>query len=114
MVTPVTAIVVAMALAVWDRYTRRHPAWPFSPRGRFCVNIGYPMVIIATYFLTESSNGTAWAWALGLAWSLAAITTFALGFAALNDVVRRHREVADSLEMSIETIPAPAPAIRQR
>lgn len=110
MVTPVTAIVVAIALAVWGRCTRRHPAWALSPRGRFYVNIGYPMALIATYFCVESLDGIPWAWAPGLAWALAALTTFALGFAALNDVLRRHREVS----VSLETIPASTAAVGHR
>lgn len=104
MVTSVTAIVVAVALALCDRYTRRHPAWELSARGRFCVSSGYPMVAIAAYFLLGFSNDTIWAWALGLGWAVAAATMFALGFTELNDVLRRHHAVSQSIEM----IPHPA------
>lgn len=110
MVTPVTAILVAIALGLCDRQFRRHPAWDVCPRGRFYVSISYPMIAIAAYFLMESSNGTAWAWALCLGWALAAITVFAIGFAALSDVVRQHHTVSQS----IETIPDPVEAAARR
>ena len=110
MVTSVTAIVVAVALGLCDRRVRRHPAWDFSPRGRFYVSVSYPMIAIAAYFLMESSNGTDWALALCVGWALAAITTFALGFIALNDVVHTHHTVSHS----IETIPNPVEAAARR
>ena len=107
MVTPVTAIAVAVALALCDRRFRRHPAWDFSPRGRFYVSISYPMIAVAAYFLMESSNGTAWAWALCLGWALAAISVFAIGYAALSDVVRQHHTVSHSIE-TIDPVEAAA------
>jgi hypothetical protein len=104
MVTSVTAIVVALALAACDRYTRRHPAWTLSARGRFCISSGYPMVAIAAYFLIGFSPATSWGWAIGLAWALAAAAMFLLGFTALREVLRGHHAVSHS----IETIPDPS------
>ncbi|MET0897805.1 MAG: hypothetical protein ABWY45_07840 [Mycobacterium sp.] len=108
MVTAVTAIVVAVALGLCDRRARRHPAWDFSPRGRFYVSIGYPMVAIAAYFLMESSSGAPWALALCLGWALAASTVFVLGFTALRDVVRRHHTVSQSIETIADPVAAAA------
>ncbi|CAN5412029.1 hypothetical protein BH11ACT7_BH11ACT7_33560 [soil metagenome] len=109
MVTSVTALVVAVALALCDRYTRRHPAWPLSARGRFYISCGYPMVAIAAYFLVGFSPDTNWGWAIGLAWGAGAVAAFLRGFTALNDVLHRHQAVSQSLE----SIPDPAEAHAQ-
>jgi hypothetical protein len=89
---------------------RRHPAWDFSPRGRFYVSIGYPMVAIAAYFLMESTTGATWALAWCLGWALAAGIVFVLGINALRDVVRHHHTVSQS----IETLPDPVEAAARR
>lgn len=108
MVTSVTAIVVAVALGLCDRRVRRHAGWDFSPRGRFYVSIGYPMVAISAYFLMESSSGAAWALALCLGWALAAVTVFVLGYTALDDVIRHHHSVSHSIETISDSVEAAA------
>ena len=107
MVTPVTALAVAIVLAVWARYTRRHPAWGLSARARFFINCGYPMVLIAAYFLTDAPSHTAWTF--GAVWALAAAFMFTTGFGELSRVLRRQHKTA----LSIETISDTA-ALRAR
>lgn len=103
MSSTLTAIAVLVVLAVWHGHNRRHPGWRASSDGRFNIFCGYFLVVIAAYWMTSAPTATAWEWALGNAWALAAMVAFVSGFSALNRVVARHAEVArhyEALELS--------------
>lgn len=102
MVTTATALTTVLVLAVCDRYTRRHPAWSLSARARFFISCGYPMVLIAAYFLVDATSDVAWVF--GAAWALAAACVFTTGFGELSRVLRRQHTAA----LSLETISDPA------
>lgn len=96
----ITAIAVVVVLAAWHLQNRRHPGWRASSEGRFYVTSGYPLVMVAVYWLVTAPTATAWEWALGNVWALAAMMSFVWGFAALNRVTRAHAPAA----MEMETI----------
>lgn len=105
----IVAIVAVVVLTVWHLRTRRHPSWSVSADGRFFLYMGYPMVAIAAYWLTDSPTDTAWEWALGNLWALTAMTFFVYGFNALNGAAMRRSAGA----RAIETIPHGAEARMQ-
>jgi hypothetical protein len=97
----IVAVVAVVVLTAWHLRTRRHPSWSVSADGRFFIYMGYPMVAIAAYWLTASPTATAWEWALGNLWALAAMISFVYGFNALNRATV-HRRAGSR---AIETIP---------
>ena len=97
MSSTITAIAVIGVLAAWHVRNARHPGWRASSEGRFNIYCGYFLVIAPT--------ATAWEWALGNAWALAAMVAFVSGFAQLNRATARHAEFAQLLE-TLEPAPA--------
>lgn len=85
MESTITAIAVVGGLAVWHLRVRRHAGWRASADGRFYISIGYPLTIIGVYWLAYAPTATAWEWAFGNAWALAAMASFVSGFDALNE-----------------------------
>ena len=98
MSSTITAIAVIGILAAWHVRNARHPGWRASSEGRFNIYCGYFLVIIAAYWLVSAPTATAWEWALGNAWALAAMVAFVSGFAQLNRATARHAEFAQALE----------------
>lgn len=105
MVSTVAGIATVLILAAWHVRNRRHVGWKVSADGRYFVCLGYPMVAIAVYWLVDSPTATAWEWALGNLWALAAMVSFVYGFNALNNVPKQQQSVSQS----IESLPEPAP-----
>ena len=104
----VTAVVIVVALSAWHLRNRRHPGWRASSDGRFSILCGYALVAIAAYWLESAPTATAWEWALGNAWALAAMIAFVSGFDALNRVTAQHAEhaqILESVEPSTGAIP---------
>lgn len=91
-------IITVVALGGWHLRTRRHPYWPVSPDGRFYITIGYPAVVIAVYWLVNSSTTAGLEWALGNLWMLGAMTAFVYGFNALNAVSERQNLIGRAVE----------------
>lgn len=103
MSSTITAIAVLVVLAAWHGRNRRHPGWRASSAGRLDIFCGYFLVMIAAYWLVTAPTATAWEWALGNVWALAAMVAFVSGFDALNRVVAQHEESArqyEALELS--------------
>ena len=98
MESAVTAIAIIAGLFGWHVHNRRHPGWLASDNGRFFIYSGYPLVAIAAYWLLSAPTTTTWEWALGNAWALAAMVSFAHGFDALHRATVRHAEFAQRLE----------------
>ncbi|GAB3230131.1 hypothetical protein [Mycolicibacterium hippocampi] len=98
MESTITAIVLVVALSVWHLRNRRHPGWRASADGRFSIFCGYALVVFAVYWLVSAPTATAWEWALGNLWALAAMMAFVTGFGALNRVTAEHAEFAQLLE----------------
>ena len=98
MSSTITAIAVIGILAAWHVRNARHPGWRASSDARFNVYCGYFLVIIAAYWLVSAPTATAWEWALGNAWALAAMIAFVSGFTQLNRATARHAEFAQLLE----------------
>ena len=98
MSSTITAIAVIGVLAAWHVRNARHPGWRASSDARFNVYCGYFLVIIAAYWLVSAPTATAWEWALGNAWALAAMIAFVSGFTQLNRATARHAEFAQLLE----------------
>jgi hypothetical protein len=98
------AIITVVALGGWHLRNRRHPNWSVCPDGRFYITIGYPAVVIALYWLMNSST-TAWLeWVLGSLWAVGAMTAFAYGYNALNAVSERQNLIGPA----VESMPDPA------
>ena len=74
----IAAILTVATLVVWHLRTRRHPNWSVCPDGRFYITIGYPAVVIAAYWLLNSSTATGLEWAIGNLWALGAMVSFRL------------------------------------
>jgi hypothetical protein len=91
-------IITVVALCRWHLRTRRHPNWPVCPDGRFYITIGYPAVVIAVYWLVNSSTTAGLEWALGNLWALGAMTAFVYGFNALNAVSERRNLIGRAVE----------------
>jgi hypothetical protein len=102
------ALLTVVVLSGWHLRIRRHPSWPVSKDGRFYMFSGYPMVIMAVYWLTDSPTPIGWAWAVGNMWALAAMVSFVYGFNTL-DVGTRQRRAAAA---AIETLATPTPQAR--
>ena len=94
----IAAVLIALSLSAWHLRNRRHPGWLASPAGRFGIFCGYALVAIAAYWLESAPTATAWEWALGNAWALAAMIAFVSGFDALNRVTAQHADRAQLLE----------------
>ena len=98
MESTITAVAIVIALGIWHMHNRRHPGWRASDEGRFYICIGYPLIVIACYWLVAAPTATAWEWALGNLWALAAMVAFLCGFDALNTATARHAQIAQQLE----------------
>lgn len=98
MESTITAIVLVTVLSAWHLRNRRHPGWLASDAGRFSVLCGYPLVSIAAYWLVTAPAATAWEWAFGNAWALAAMVAFVWGFDALNRATAVHAERSRAFE----------------
>ena len=91
-----------IALAGWHLRTRRHPGWQLSADGRFHIILGYPMLMIGLYWLIVAPTMTGWEALLANVWSFAAMVTFVLGFAHLQDAVDRQNAVERHLESIVD------------
>lgn len=98
MLSIIAAVVVVVMLSVWHGFNRRHAGWAASADGRFFILCGYPLVAVATYWLTTAPTATTWEWAMGNAWALAAVMSFVVGFNALNGVTADHARAAARME----------------
>jgi hypothetical protein len=98
------AIITVVALGGWHLRNRRHPNWSVCPDGRFYITIGYPAVVIALYWLVNSSTTAGLEWALGNLWALGAMTAFVYGYNALNAVSERQNLIG----RAVESMPDPA------
>ncbi|KWX60313.1 hypothetical protein [Mycobacterium sp. NAZ190054] len=98
MLSTTAAIAVIVGLSAWHLYNRRHPGWQASADGRFFIRCGYPLVAVATYWLTTAPTATTWEWAMGNAWALAAVMSFVAGFNALNRATAEHAQLAVQIE----------------
>lgn len=98
MVPIITACVVGFALLVWHLQNRRHPGWRASSDGRFNIYCGYPLVLIAVYWLQTAPTATAWEWAVGNVWALGAMVAFVSGFDLLNRATAQHAVLAQAAE----------------
>ncbi|UXA14977.1 hypothetical protein KXD97_15250 [Mycobacterium sp. SMC-8] len=98
MLSTTAAIAVIVVLGAWHLYNRRHAGWQASADGRFFVRCGYPLVAVAAYWLTIAPTATAWEWAMGNAWALAAAMSFVTGFNALNRATAEHARMAVAME----------------
>lgn len=108
MLSTTTAIAVTVVLGAWHLHNRRHAGWQASADGRFYILCGYPLVAVAAYWLTTAPTATAWEWAMGNAWALAAVMSFVAGFNALNSVTAEHARAA----VQMETIESATGSIR--
>ncbi|WP_099020375.1 hypothetical protein [Mycolicibacterium palauense] len=108
MVSTITALAAVALLLAWHLHNRRHPAWTASADGRFYVTLGYPLVMVAIYWMVSAPTALAWEWALGNAWALVAMMSFVYGFGCLNRDQRRCQQAA----LSVETITAAPTAHR--
>lgn len=106
MESTVTAIAIIVGLSACHVRNRRRPGWPASDDGRFFIYCGYTLVAIAAYWLVSAPTATAWEWALGNAWALAAMICFVKGFDALHRVTARHAELAQRLETVVPSASA--------
>ena len=97
-------IITVVALGGWHLRNRRHPNWSVCPDGRFYITIGYPAVVIALYWLVNSSTTAGLEWALGNLWALGAMAAFVYGFNALNAVSERQNLIG----RAVESMPDPA------
>jgi hypothetical protein len=95
--TLAAAVTVAL-LTGWHLRNRRLPGWTASSTGRCYLISGYAMLAIAVYWLTASPTWTHWEWALGNAWTLAAMVSFVCGFDAFGAAVQQHNTASKSLE----------------
>jgi uncharacterized membrane protein len=108
----IAVIITVVALCGWHPRTRRHPAWRVSADARFYITAGYPLVMIAVYWLMQSTSATAmgWEWALGNLWALVAVISFVYGFNSLHIA----SEQQQSTSRAIESIRRGAPRSRRR
>jgi hypothetical protein len=97
-------IITVVALGGWHLRNRRHPNWSVCPDGRFYITIGYPAVVIALYWLVNSSTTAGLEWALGNLWAIGAMTAFVYGFNALNAVSERQNLIG----RAVKSFPDPA------
>lgn len=93
-----TAVAIVAALLLWHRRNRRHPGWRASDAGRFSILSGYALVAFAAYWLQSAPTTTAWEWAFGNLFALAAMVSFVWGFDALTRETARHAERAQEFE----------------
>jgi hypothetical protein len=107
MAPSLAALITLVALGVWHLRVRRHPSWLTCPDGRFYITVGNPAVVIAVYWLTNSSTIGGLEWALGNLWALAAMSAFVYGFNALN--AESERTILSDLD--VESIPEPQTSI---
>lgn len=98
MESTITAVAIVVGLCVWHLRNRRHPGWLASGDGRFFIQAGYPLVTIAAYWLVTAPTATAWQWALGDLWALAAMVAFVKGFDPLRHATEQHAERAQQFE----------------
>ena len=103
METSLAAVITLVALGAWHLRTRRRPSWFTCPDGRFYVTLGYPAVVIAVYWLTNSPTIGGFEWTLGNLWALGAMIAFVTGFNALN--AESERQALSHLDT--ETTPQP-------
>jgi hypothetical protein len=111
MESTIAAVAVLGVLSVWHLHNRRHPGWRASPEGQFFICAGYPLVMIAVYWMTSAPRATAWEWALGNAWALVAMLSFVYGFEALNRVTAQHAwlsQAVETIEPSTGSLPSPS------
>jgi hypothetical protein len=107
MATSLAAVTTLVALGLWHLRIRRHPSWFTCPDGRFYITVGYPAVVIAVYWLMNSTTVGELEWVLGNLWTLGAMTAFVYGFNALNAESERQT----SSHLDIESIPEPQTSI---
>lgn len=108
------------ALTIIHLRIRRNPRWKSSADARFYITSGYPLVAIAVYFLSSSTEAAAdWTWIVGNLWAFIAVVSFVHGFDALNADGKRGRapvpEVHDpqlplSKRQNYEAPPAESPS----
>ena len=110
MAPSLAALITVVALGLWHLRIRRHPSWLTCSDGRFYFTVGYPAVVIAVYWLTNSSTIGGLEWALGNLWTLGAMTAFVYGSNALN--VESERQ--NSSHLDIESISEPQTSIDAR
>ena len=96
--TSVAAVAIVLVLGLCHLRNRRHPGWLASPEGRLYVISGYPLTAVAAYWLTAAPTATSWEWALGIAWTLAAMVSFVHGFGLLRQVTVAHAQSAQAIE----------------
>jgi ABC-type Fe3+ transport system permease subunit len=80
----IAAIVTVIGLALFHLRIRRHPQWRSSADARYSITLGYPLVLIAVYWLAQSWSGSDWAWIVGSVWAVVAMVAFVQGFKALD------------------------------
>ena len=107
MASSLAVLITLVALGVWHIRIRRHANWFTCPDGRFYITIGYPAVVIAVYWLTNSATIGGLEWALGSLWALGAMSTFVYGFNALN----AESEGTYLSDFDVESIPEPQTSI---
>ena len=107
MESTITAIALIAGLVVCHLRIRRHAAWRESADGRFYISIGYPLAMIGVYWLACAPTATAWEWALGNAWALAAMVSFVYGFDALNTGPKAQELTSPSKPGWRERLPRP-------
>lgn len=98
MESTVIALVLIIGLSAWHLRNRRHPGWLASSEGRFFIESGYLLVVIAAYWLVAAPTATAWEWALGDLWAFGAMVSFVKGFDSLRQAMQQHGERAQQLE----------------
>jgi hypothetical protein len=94
----IVGLATILGLGGWHLRIRRRPNWRYCPEGRFCITLGHAAVVIGVYWLTESTTGADWEWALGNFWAFAAMVSFVLGFNTLNGVAKQQQATSASLE----------------
>jgi hypothetical protein len=101
-------VAIILGLSVWHARNRRRPGWLASDEGRFAIYSGYALLTVALYWLVTAPTATAWEWALGNLWALAAMVAFVKGFESLRHAATRHAELAQQLETvapSVDALP---------
>jgi hypothetical protein len=94
----IVGLATILGLGGWHLRIRRRPNWRYCPEARFCITLGHAAVVIGVYWLTESTTGADWEWALGNFWAFAAMVSFVLGFNTLNGVAKQQQATSASLE----------------
>jgi len=98
MTSTISAIAVVAVLSAWHLHNRKHAGWRASADGRFYLFCGYALIAIAAYWLVTAPTATAWEWAFGNIWALAAMVAFVFGFGHLNHVTAEHAWAAQQVE----------------